>query len=55
MNNQIQNRRGELVPAIPLPLYGFRKQCVCKAKFFKERNYQAHYALVHIVLGEQAL
>lgn len=47
----MQNKRGEWVPAIPLPFYGFKKKCSCGASFWKSSNYEAHYALQHIVLG----
>lgn len=46
-----QNKRGEWVTAIPLPLYlpfGL-KRCDCKRRFWTERGYRAHYALVHIL------
>ena len=50
-NKQVktQNIQGEWVPAIPLPYYGLRKKCECGAKFWKEKSYQAHYALEHIL------
>jgi hypothetical protein len=51
----MENRRGEQVPAIPLPLYGLKKGCSCGASFWFERNYEAHYALTHIVLAEHKL
>lgn len=51
----MENRRGEQVPAIPLPLFGLKKQCSCGQSFWKLRNYEAHYAHKHIVLGEQPL
>lgn len=45
-----QNRRGEWVPAVPLPLYArLRKRCGCGAKFWTGRGYRGHYALVHIL------
>jgi hypothetical protein len=59
--NQMQNKRGEWVPSIPLPFYEFRltrwgaKRCNCGLYFWREKNYEAHYALVHIVLGEEPL
>jgi hypothetical protein len=52
---QVQNRRGEWVPSIPLPLYtGFGTrfslcQCKCGQTFRKEVQYRGHYALVHIL------
>lgn len=45
------NDRSEEVPAIPMPLFGLKKQCSCGRRFWKLRNYQAHYAHEHIVLG----
>jgi hypothetical protein len=51
----MENKRGEQVPAIPLPLYGLKKGCSCGASFWFERNYEAHYALTHIVLAEHKL
>ena len=46
------NRRGEWVPAIPLPLYARgRKWCHCGEGFWTARGYRGHYALVH-VLGQ---
>lgn len=50
-----ENERGECVPAIPLPLFGLKKQCGCGKSFWKQRNYEAHYAHEHIVLGTQPL
>lgn len=49
------NARSEQVPAIPLPLFGLKKQCSCGQSFWKLHNYEAHYAHKHIVLGEQPL
>lgn len=49
------NGRNEVVPAIPEPLYGLKKACSCGKSFWKQRNYQAHYAHEHIVLGELPL
>lgn len=51
----MENKRGEWVPAIPLPFYGLRKHCSCGKKFWRQHSYFAHYALEHIVLGEYAL
>jgi hypothetical protein len=42
-----QNRRGEWVPAIPLPFYGLRKRCTCGRKFWTAEGYRGHYALHH--------
>ncbi|HEY6276975.1 MAG TPA: hypothetical protein VIX86_11650 [Streptosporangiaceae bacterium] len=44
-----QNKRGEWVPAIPLPLYGPRKRCRCGRKFWTIAGYRGHYALAHIL------
>lgn len=49
-----QNRRGEWVPAIPLPFYGFRKKCSCGAKFWTMDGYRGHYAFVHILALDDA-
>ena len=46
-----QNRRGEWVPAIPLPFLYFRKKCRCGAKFWTMKGYQGHYAHEHILGG----
>lgn len=51
----MENRRGEQVPAIPLPLFGLKKQCSCGQSFWKLHNYETHYAHEHIVLGRQPL
>lgn len=52
---QMQNSRGEWVPSIPLPFYGIKHKCSCGKSFWRERNYEAHYALIHIVLGDKSL
>ena len=47
---QTLNRRGQWVPAIPLPLLGPRKCCcVCRQGFWTAEGYQGHYALRHIL------
>ena len=46
---QTQNKRGEWVPAIPLPYYGLRKHCTCGRRFWTEQGYRGHYALAHIL------
>lgn len=51
---QTQNSRGEWVPAIPLPVYGLRKQCSCGRKFWTADGYRGHYALRHILDPEPA-
>ncbi len=51
----MENKRGEWIPAIPLPFYGLKKRCNCGRSFWKFKNYQEHYALEHIVLGEKPL
>lgn len=48
---QMKNKRGEWVPAVPLPFYGFRKICSCGAKFWTEEGYNGHYAYQHILMG----
>jgi hypothetical protein len=52
-NAQVQNKRGEWVPAIPEPLHvgvGLRvKECECGARFRDSDKYRGHYALVHIL------
>lgn len=52
---EMQNKRGEYVPAIPLPFYGVRKKCQCGRKFWTIRNYEEHYAYDHIVMGNLPL
>ena len=52
MNNvQVQNKRGEWVPAIPEPYYLFfgRYKCDCHKIFWSEKRYREHYALEHIL------
>lgn len=45
-----QNKRGEWVPAIPLPYFrAFRYECTCGKKFWTLYGYEAHYALRHIL------
>lgn len=44
-----QNRDGDWVPAIPLPMYGLRKHCKCGRKFWTEDAYRGHYALAHVL------
>lgn len=44
-----QNRRGEWVPAIPLPFFGLRKHCSCGEKFWTQKGYEGHYARDHIL------
>jgi hypothetical protein len=48
-----ENRRGEWVPAIPLPFIGLRKKCSCGKKFWTTEGYRAHYALRHIIDPEE--
>lgn len=54
-NNKMQNKRGEWVPVIPKPFYGFRKVCNCGKKFWREQNYKEHYAYSHALMGELPL
>ena len=58
MPTSVQNRRGEWVPAIPLPYFltenarPFRwntVRCECGAAFHSQRRYREHYALVHVL------
>lgn len=57
-----QNRRGEWVPSIPLPLFVgildtrlMRHRCSCGQTFWTMRGYEGHYALEHILgLGSDA-
>jgi hypothetical protein len=51
----MRNKRGEYVPAIPLPFYGFRKKCSCGAKFWTTHRYNEHYAYEHILMGNKPL
>jgi hypothetical protein len=53
---QVENCRGEYVPAIPLPIYmrawpwqRRRYYCMCFQGFRTEVEYRGHYALVHIL------
>ena len=47
-----QNKRGEWVPAIPLPFFGLiRVSCNCGKSFFRRSSYEAHYAYEHIIKG----
>lgn len=49
---QTQNKRGEWVPAVPLPLYlsWHRYQCGCgKATFWTIEGYRGHFAYAHIL------
>lgn len=52
---KMQNKRGEWVLAIPEPLNGFRKLCTCGAGFWRMKSYREHYALVHILEGNEPL
>lgn len=49
--NSTQNRRGDWVPAIPLPYFlGLgRVRCDCGDRFLGGRRYREHYALVHVL------
>ena len=47
--NQVQNERGQWVPAIPLPYHGLRHRCDCGRKFWTMDGYRSHYALRHIL------
>ena len=55
--NQTQNRKGEWVPSIPLPIYpsmfapfGGKVKCgQCGEKFWTTKLYRGHYALEHIL------
>ena len=50
-NTRVENDRGEAVPEIPLPFHcyvaGYR--CWCGRKFWTQRGYQGHYALIHVL------
>ena len=48
---QAENKRGEWVPAIPLPLFtfGHRHRCECGQSFWTLSGYRGHYALAHIL------
>ena len=52
MEAQTKNKKGQWVPAIPLPYYGHRKMCMCGRKFWFMENYEAHYALKHILFPD---
>lgn len=47
----VKNRRGEWVPAIPLPIYRlWMKQCPnCGERFYTTDGYRGHYAIKHIL------
>ena len=48
--NTTKNKRGEWVPNIPLPYFGFfKKGCSCGASFYTMDGYAGHYALKHIL------
>jgi hypothetical protein len=46
-----QNKRGEWVPDIPLPLFVWprRHRCGCGRSFWTMGGYQGHYAFEHIL------
>ncbi len=44
-----ENDDGAWVPAIPLPLFGWRKRCSCGRGFWTLDGYRGHYALAHIL------
>lgn len=48
---QAQNKKGNWVPAIPEPYYGWilKECCSCGDKFWTKKGYQAHYAVAHIL------
>jgi len=54
---QTQNKRGQWVPSIPLPLFTWphRFRCTCKRTFWTMRGYRGHYAVAHILDGESDL
>ncbi len=41
------NPDGYWTEAIPMPLFGLRKQCQCGKKFFRLDNYHTHYIAAH--------
>lgn len=50
--NQVQNKRGEWVPAIPVPLFEWlhlRRCGECRKAYFTMAGYRGHYALEHIL------
>lgn len=61
MSTQVQNGRGDWVPAIPLPFYGLLQigcgpRCTARWTYLlpggrarAQRRYREHYALVHIL------
>ena len=51
---RMQNERGQWVPGVPLPFYGLRKACSCGRKFWTIAGYEGHYALEHILRGQDA-
>jgi hypothetical protein len=42
---------GKWFPAIPLPFFGWRKQCECGHKFWRLAAYQRHWQIEHSTLG----
>ena len=50
-NTCAANRRGEWIPAIPLPFPGYfgEYRCDCGRVFWRLASYQGHYALEHIL------
>lgn len=48
---QMQNRRGEWVAAIPLPIFRlWLKECPeCRERFYTTEGYRGHYALRHVL------
>jgi hypothetical protein len=50
-----QNKRGQWMPAIPLPLFTFphRHRCECERAFWTMDGYRGHYALRHIIDPEE--
>lgn len=52
---QTQNKRGEWVPAIPLPLFTWphRHRCSCGRSFWTMGGYRGHYAVAHLIDGDE--
>ena len=50
---QVENKRGEWVPSIPLPYYEMKKRCECGRRFWTMDGYRGHYAYAHILGMEE--
>jgi hypothetical protein len=53
-DTQTQNKKGQWVPAIPLPFYGLKKRCSCGKSYWTIDGYRGHFAYRHILQGNAA-